>query len=106
MESLNAVSRCHLKVSSVLSEPLELPAASPTNESTQDEHELLGDHSPTCWIDDPGLEHYAQTALDTKMLVIGSINFATYRICDVLDTALQSDISEELRELHDDLFGP
>lgn len=105
MESLNVVNTCHVKVASLLAGPSDLSIGSPTGESLNNEHEMLGDHSPFSWIDDPALETYARMALDTKMLVIESINFATDRICDIVDTLPPSDDSEELRELHEDLYA-
>ena len=60
---------------------------------------------PTSWVDDPELEIYAQTALDTKMLVIESLNFTSDRVYDVIDSMPPSDTTEDLRTLHEDLLS-
>ena len=67
--------------------------------------EILCQEPPTPWIDDPSLEAYGQIALDAKVLVLESLNFATDHILDVMDTLPLSDASEDLWALHEDLIS-
>jgi len=56
------------------------------------------------WIDDPALEQYAQAALDSKLLAIDALNFASDQVCELLDSMPLSDQAEDLATLHQELL--
>lgn len=103
-DTMNCIGACKARVDQILTEAASdslTHSTSPLANSVNIDSTLLSEPS---WVDDPMLEKYAQTALDSNNLAINALNFASDRVCDVLDLLPPSDLSEDLRVLHDGLL--